>query len=218
MRRHGVPDASGSEPCEPHHQLATPGSLQVNEFRYFPHVRRFRGAKCNLCLFGRPNELCRMRRMSRITQKIELRRVRRIAARKYYFFVSTANVESIQPLQLICNTVDFDHAGTADIQNAKFAALGEVRCLERIVGRQEERLASGYRRADHGAVKINIRQSDLSRMKKIVEQKRIAQFLGGQGSIAENVRHLQHSHSALLSFWQAWRPLSSLTGVVALRQ
>src|ERR1700683_1572344 len=126
MRRHGVPDASGSEPCKPHHQLATPGSLQVNEFRYLPQIRGFSGAERNLCLFGSSHELSRMRRVSRITQQIELRRVGRFCAGEYNLVIAPANIESIEVPQLKRNTVDFDHPSTADIQNPELPTLGEV--------------------------------------------------------------------------------------------
>ena len=156
MRRHRVPDASGSELCNAHHQLATARSFEMNEFRDLPKICGFSGAKRNLCLFDSSNELSRARRMSRITQQIELRRVGWIGAREYDLFIPTANVQSIQLRKLIRNAIHLDRAGTADIQNAEFPALGEIRCLERIVGRQRQRLASGHRRADHGAVEIDI--------------------------------------------------------------
>src|ERR1700689_2097630 len=96
MWRHSVPDASGSEPCKPHHELATPGSLQVNEFRDLPQIRGLSGAERNLCLFVSSDELSGIPRMSRITQQIELRRVGRFSAGEYNLFIATANIKGIQ--------------------------------------------------------------------------------------------------------------------------
>src|SRR5580704_2530498 len=96
MRRHGVPDASGSEPRKPHHQLATPGPLQVNEFRYLPQIRGLSGAERNLGLFSSSDELSRIRRVSRITQQIKLRRVGRFSGGEYNLFIAPANIEGIQ--------------------------------------------------------------------------------------------------------------------------
>jgi hypothetical protein len=46
-------------------------------------------------------------------------------------------------------------------------------------------------------------------MKEVVDKKGIAQFLGGHGSIADSVRHLQYSHWAHTLF------LASIAGVIA---
>src|SRR5580704_2747206 len=201
MRRHGVPDTSGGEPRKAHHQLAAPGSLQVNEFGYLPQIPSFGSAKRHLSLFGRANELRRMRRMSRITQQVELRYLGSIGAGEYNLFISTANVESVQLVKLEWNAVHADHARTPDIQDAQFTPLGKVRGLERLVGRQGQWLAHWYCRADHSAVKIDIRQSNLSRTKEIVDKKGLAQFFRGHPSIANRIRHLQYFHWLILSFY-----------------
>src|SRR5580658_5330354 len=132
--------------------------------------------------------------MSRIAQQIEFGRTRGIGAGEDNFFVSAANIQSIELLNLKWDAAHSDYTRASDIQDAEFTPLGKIRCLQRVVGGQKQRPAGWYRRADHCAVKIDIGQSNRAGLKEIVNQKRLAQFFGGHRTIADRVGHLQYSH------------------------
>ena len=132
--------------------------------------------------------------MSGITQQIELGRMLRVGAGKNNLLISPAHVQRIELLQFVRVAIHGNCSGSANIENPQLAALGKVRSPECVISQQRQRLAGGYRGTDHRAVKINISQANLSRLKKIAEQKRLAQFFRSHRAVANGVRHLQYFH------------------------
>ena len=109
-------------------------------------------------------------------------------------FVTAANVKSIELAEAVRGAIDGDRAVAAGIEDAKFAALGEIAGFERVVGGQQQRFCERDRRADHGAVEVNVSETDDSGLKEVGYEECLTQLLRGHGAIADWIRHMHDLH------------------------
>ncbi len=176
--RHGVPDAAGLQLRQPHHQLTALEALFVDVFVDGPLIRSFRRPD----IHGRGLLFAHQLRLhlpvGRSRQQVVHGRVLVIEAPEHHLLLPLAHVEAVEPAQLEGFPTHRNLAVAPHVDDAQLPSLQEKVRLQRLKGRQRQRLPPLRHGSPHNyPVVVGIHEVDFAPLHEPFYQKVFPQLL-----------------------------------------
>lgn len=176
VTRHGIPNAAGFKLRKTEHELATFDAVFVDMLENGALVALVIATKFHTSGISASGVRRGIGSMRRITDKIENGWINSLGTGKGNLLTAAANVKAVVGAKLIVNTINGNHPRTPKIEDTHFAALTEEISLEYVIVTKHKWDTVRDGTADDGAVEIGMNQSDFTRIKKLFDEKRRAEF------------------------------------------